>query len=139
MICKIGSVALSAIEVESVQRVITPNWGEYKPLASNPHYHNTQGYKEKMTISGKFISDATSRITALDALARSKARTRITLATGESMACIVESVQTDRQKHLDGSGAVFKDYTITLIQVGGGSGGGLSLLMMIIGGLLALL
>lgn len=134
MIIRIGNVSLTAVEVEEAQRVVTPHWGTYRPIASNPHYHNTQGHEERMMISGKFISDATARLTALDDLARSKRRTRITLATGESMPVIVESVQTSRQKHLDGSGAVMKDYSITLVKAGGGGS-----ILSIIGAILGLL
>ncbi len=134
MIISIGSFIFDAPDITGIKEQITPHFGAYRPIGDNPHYHDTNGSVEKISIGGVYIADSNSKPETLRSIARAKRPVRFTMASGQSIQVIVTSFSTDKKNFLPYAGAVNVDFQIELTAAGGSGFG----LFSIIGAILAL-
>lgn len=120
MTAMLGNFPFKICDVEKVEHEIKPHWGTYRPIYGDPVYHDTQGRVKSIRIVGKRIAKSNAQLSQLEAIASSKSTTRLTLSTGESARVIVTSCKIGRQKWVIGGGAVEADFSVSLIQTGGG-------------------
>ncbi len=117
MIISLGDFIFKAHNIKNVQEQTQAHFDTFKPIASNPHYHNTQGVVNKRVIQGVYIADSNSKPAIIQEITKEKKPVRLTLASGESVKVIITDFTTDKKNFLPWSGAVNIDFQIKVIEI----------------------
>lgn len=120
MVAMLGGFVFEICDVSKVEHTIKPHWGKYRPIYSDPIYHNTHGREKHIKLSGKRIAKSNKELSYLESIASSKKVTRLTLQTGESASVIITDCKIARSNWIDGGGAIDAEFSISMIQTKGG-------------------
>jgi len=117
MIISLDFFIFKAHNITKLDEKIKPHFGEFKPINSNPHYHNTYGAKEAKVISGVYIADSNSKPEIIKQMAKDKKPVRLTLTTGISTKVLITNFTTDKKYFIPWSGAVKIDFQIEVVEI----------------------
>ena len=119
MLAMLGNFMFEICDVSKVEHTVKPHWGKYRPIYSDPIYHNTHGKEKYIKLSGKRIAKSNMQLSRLISLASSKKVHRLTLQTGESASVIITDCKITRKDWINGGGAIDAEFSISMIQTKG--------------------
>jgi len=117
MIISIDFFIFEAKNIINYSEKLTPHFGKFEPIVSNPHYHNTKGSTSSKVIQGVYIADSNSKPEIIKQIAKNKKVVRFTLANGTSSKAIITNFTQDKKHFLPYSGAVKIDFQIEIIEI----------------------